>query len=249
MQAGRRSLKSPIDTPSDLVESDEDRGMEAPPWHKPVAGDAQRITLVRPEDLALGTAPLVDLIRERRSRRSYTEELLTLEELSFLLWAVQGLRRAPGAGPVTRRTVPASGGLHPFETYVVANGVEGVQPGLYRYLALEHELLFVSATGAAWLEGLVHACRGQSFVARAAAVLIWTAVPHRTEWRYANEAHKAIAQASGHACQNLYLAAGAIGAGTCAVSAYAQQAMDALLGVDGEDEFTIYLAPVGKVTS
>jgi len=78
-------------------------------------------------------------------------------------------------------------------------------------------------------------------------VFIWTALPYRAEWRYANEAHKSIAQASGHVGQNLYLASEAIGVGTCAITAYAQKAMDALVDVDGEQEFTVYVAPVGKV--
>ena len=69
---------------------------------------------------------------------------------------------------------------------------------------------------------------------------------YTTEWRYANEAHKVIAQASGHVCQNLYLASEAIGAGTCAVAAYAQSEIDSLVGVDGQDEFVVYVAPVGK---
>jgi nitroreductase len=56
-----------------------------------------------------------------------------------------------------------------------------------------------------------------------------------------------IAIDAGHVCQNLYLACAAIGAGTCAIGAYHQEKMDALLGVDGVDEFTIYLAPVGKI--
>jgi nitroreductase len=59
--------------------------------------------------------------------------------------------------------------------------------------------------------------------------------------------HKVIALDAGHVCQNLYLACEAIDAGTCGIGAYHQHKMDALLGVDGEDEFTIYLAPVGKV--
>jgi SagB-type dehydrogenase family enzyme len=82
---------------------------------------------------------------------------------------------------------------------------------------------------------------------RSAVVFLWTAIPYRTEWRYTIVAPKLIAQESGHICQNLYLACEAIGAGTCAVGAYDQKKMDELLGVDGEDEFTIYVAPVGKV--
>ncbi len=45
----------------------------------------------------------------------------------------------------------------------------------------------------------------------------------------------------------LYLACEAIGAGTCAIAAYNQTLVDALLGVDGYEEFGIYMAPVGKV--
>jgi len=93
---------------------------------------------------------------------------------------------------------------------------------------------------------IVPAALGQDFVAEAAVVFIWTAVPYRMEWRYGLAAHKAIALDAGHVCQNLYLACEAIGAGTCAVAAYHQELMDRLLGVDGRDEITIYLAPVGK---
>ncbi len=38
----------------------------------------------------------------------------------------------------------------------------------------------------------------------------------------------------------------AVGAGTCAIAAYNQEAMDLLVGVDGQEEFTVYVAPVGK---
>jgi SagB-type dehydrogenase family enzyme len=87
----------------------------------------------------------------------------------------------------------------------------------------------------------------QSFIGKAPIVFVWTAIPYRMEWRYDLAAHKVIALDAGHVCQNLYLAAEAIKAGTCAIAAYDQNLMDNLLRVDGEDEFTIYLAPVGKV--
>jgi SagB-type dehydrogenase family enzyme len=67
------------------------------------------------------------------------------------------------------------------------------------------------------------------------------------EWRYLETAHRVILLDAGHVCQNLYLACENIGAGTCAIAAYEQEAMDELLQVDGEDEFTVYLAPVGKI--
>ncbi len=67
------------------------------------------------------------------------------------------------------------------------------------------------------------------------------------EWRYHLAAHKVIAIDVGHVCQNLYLACESIGAGTCAIAAYDQEAFDRLLRIDGKDEFVIYLSPVGKV--
>ena len=88
---------------------------------------------------------------------------------------------------------------------------------------------------------------GQIFVGQAAVAFIWSVIPYRTEWRYAGVSHKAVAIDSGHLCQNLYLACEGIGAGTCAIGAYDQAKMDALIGVDGEDEFVIYMAPVGKI--
>ena len=90
------------------------------------------------------------------------------------------------------------------------------------------------------------ACLGQAFVVTAAVSFFWTAIPARMEWRYDRAAHKVIAIDAGHVCQNLYLACTALGAGTCAIAAYDQEDCDQLLGVDGEEEFTVYIAPVGK---
>ena len=246
-EEGRKLLKSPINIPADLMVSDENRKIPAPPIQKEYPEDAKLIDLAKLEALSIGRMPFIDTVRNRRSRRTWTEEALTLEEISFLLWAVQGIRRIGKKAPVTYRTVPASGGIHPFETYLVVNRVKSVREGLYRYLPLEHKLLHLKPISSEWLGQLGDACRGQEFVTKGAVVFIWTAIPYRAEWRYANEAHKSIAQASGHVCQNLYMASEAIGAGTCAITAYAQRAMDTLIDVDGEHEFTIYLAPVGKV--
>jgi SagB-type dehydrogenase family enzyme len=91
------------------------------------------------------------------------------------------------------------------------------------------------------------ACLGQRFAGQGAVTFLWTAIPHRTEWRYGPASYKVIAVDAGHVGQNVYLACTAIGAGTCAIGAYDQQACDELLGVDGQAEFTVYVAPVGKL--
>jgi hypothetical protein len=182
----RKFLKSPINTPEDVMKSDEDRKIAPPQIEKESPQDAKKIDLVHIEKISIGNASFIDIAKQRRSRRKYTDDALTLEEISFLLWAVQGTQRRRTKGPVTYRTVPASGGIHPFETYIVINRVDNISQGLYRYLSLDHQLLYLMQVDEAWLQQLVHACRGQSFVSKGAVVFIWTAIPYRTEWRYAN---------------------------------------------------------------
>ncbi len=241
MEQGRHFLKADDWQLWGTLETDQRKQIPPPPLEKPCPEGARLIDLVAPEDLTVGQTPLIEVIRRRRSRRTFTPEPLTLEELSFLLWATQGV----SGGRPEMRTVPSGGARHPFETYLVIRWVEGVEPGLYRYLPLEHRLCFLyplaerqAQMDAAW--------SGRRMMEESAVVFLWTAIPYRTEWRYSIVAHKIIAQDSGHLCQNLYLACEAIGAGTCAVGAYNQAAADAILGVDGEDEFVVYMAPIGR---
>lgn len=246
----RAFLKADLWREWERLESDQRKQIPPPPIEKPIPPDARQIALVAPEDFTLGTMPLIEAIRRRRSRRSFTAVPLTLEELSFLLWATQGVSRTQSGAPLQRgaavlRTVPSGGARHPFETYVAARDVTGLAAGLYRYLPLEHTLCFLQEYEIV-RPRLALAARQQRMIAEAPVVFIWTAIPYRTEWRYNIVAPKIIAQDSGHLCENLYLACEAIGAGTCAVGAYDQEATDAVVEVDGEDEFVVYLAPVGK---
>jgi SagB-type dehydrogenase family enzyme len=170
---------------------------------------------------------------------------LTIDELSFLLWATQGIRKQVGH-KTTFRNVPSAGARHALETYLGVMDVIGLEKGIYRYLPLEHQLLF-EFSEIHIEEKLVEAALGQAFVGQAPVVFLWSAIPYRMEWRYGPASHKVIALDAGHICQNLYLACEAIHAGTCAVAAYHQELIDHLLHLDGKDEFVIYLAPVGKV--
>lgn len=124
--------------------------------------------------------------------------------------------------------------------------VESLDPVVYRYLPLEHQLLYEFSEDQL-REKIVRAVLGQPYPGEAAVTFIWTAIPYRMEWRYGLAAHKVIAMDAGHVCQNLYLSCEAIGAGTCAIAAYDQEAMDRFLRIDGTDKFTIYMAPVGKI--
>lgn len=242
----REFLKDTIRQQIDFSQTDQHRGVEPPPLEKPFPADARRIGL--PPVGQWEGIELVDLataIGDRQSRRRFSPEPLALDELSFLLWATQGVREQDDNGAVLR-TVPSAGNRHALETYIAVLRVSGLEPGFYRYLPLEHQLLHLFHEEQ--MPGkLTDATLGQAFVGRAAAVFIWTTVPYRMEWRYGLAAHKVIALDAGHVCQNLYLACAAVGAGTCAVAAYHQELMDQLLRIDGEEEFVIYLAPVGKI--
>jgi len=175
---------------------------------------------------------------------------LSNEELSFLLWATQGIsgtvKEETTAALCYLRTVPSAGARHPFETYLIIHRVEGIPQGVYRFLPLEHKLLpLCERDNLGW--AITTICYGQEHVGSAAVVFIWSAIPCRMEWRYGYIAHRMIAIEAGHVCQNLHLAAEAIGGGACAVSGYDQGLIDKLIDVDGNDEFTIYLASAGKV--
>lgn len=225
--------------------TDQQKNIPPPPIEKPYPEGAITFDLIPPENLKLGTMPLIQAIRERHSQRKYTDETLTFEELSYLLWATQSIRSVIKSRGASLRVVPSGGARHPFETYLIVFRVEGLEQGLYRYSALEHKLVQIPASPIS-PEDVAEGCRDQGFVGKSAVVFVWSAIPYRSEWRYGSLSAKMIAQDSGHLCQNLYLAATSISAGTCAIGAYDQDAMDKILGLDGETEFVVYVAPVGK---
>ena len=186
-------------------------------------------------------------IPDSRSIRRYAHTPLSLEELAFLLWATQGVTERHG-DEATFRPVPSAGARHAFETYLYCRRVETLEEGIYRYLPLEHRLLF-EFTEPDLAARISEACLGQRFVGQGAVTFFWSVIPYRMEWRYGPAAHRVLPMDVGHVCQNLYFSAEAIGAGACAVAAYDQEALDALLHLNGEEEFVIYLAPVGKRTA
>lgn len=225
--------------------SDERRGVPVPPVQVPWEGTP---TILPPPRASL--LSLTDAVDSRRSVRSFKPEPLMPDELSWLLHAVSGVRkrvRRQDGGEITLRTVPSAGARHPLETLVAVFNVEDLTPGLYRYLPLDGALAFTGLTPSR--SEMTAACLGQRFCGESAAVFVWSAVPYRTEWRYGPVSPKLVALDAGHLCQNLYLAVEAVGAGTCAIGAYDQELADAMCGLDGRDEFVVYMAPVGKVTA
>lgn len=221
------------------------KGTPHPPLQKPYSDNGILISLISPEEFTIDDFSLIKAIGNRQSRRKFREDFLTLEELSFLLWATQGVREVSKIS--TKRMVPSGRARQGFETYLLINRVKGLSMGIYRYLPIEHKLLLISKEDHTLPERIIESCFNQKFIGNSAVVFVWAAYPYRMEWSFSVRAHKDILIEAGHICQNLYLACEAINCGTCAIGLYDQNLMDNLIGVDGENEFTAYLAPVGRI--
>jgi SagB-type dehydrogenase family enzyme len=227
-----------------LRPSDQSKRLPQPPLE--LAYNKARPVIDLPAPASLPDYPL-DLrtaIENRRSVREYAPRPLSLEELSFLLWCTQGVKETVDTY-ATLRTVPSAGARHAFETYLLVNDVEALSSGLYRFLALEHKLV-EEKREAGLADKLTAACLDQPYVKRSAVTFFWVAVVYRMAWRYGQRGYRYLHLDAGHVCQNLYLAAQAVGAGVCAIAAFQDQELNDLLGLDGEEQFVVYLATVGK---
>lgn len=236
-------------TEMEAIETDQMKNLPQPSLEKAAEPEETKIDLIPIVNIEVIKDNLVENIQNRRSRRRFADMALSLSELSFLLWASQGVKeviKRKDKAYATLRTVPSAGARHPFETYLVVHNVENLQPGLFRYLPIEHQLVFLKEIPHQ-RSRMIEAALGQQFAGECSVVFIWALTAYRAEWRYHLAAHKAALLDAGHICQNLYLACEAIGAGTCAIAAYDQKRTDCLIGVDGVEEFSVYMAPVGKV--
>lgn len=239
----RRFMLSEFDDES--IISDQEKGLPQPPLQKPVPEGATIIDLPKADESVFTKTDVYACLKGRRSRRKYVDQPISLNELSFLLWATQGVDRKMDNNYATFRPVASAGARHPFETYLWVFKVEGLKKGVYRYLALSHQLMLIKEEDE--LEQKANdATLGQKFVGNSAVTFVWSCIPYRGEWRYNITAHKAMLLDVGHICQNLYIACEAVGSGTCAIAAYDQKLCDKLNEIDGVDEFTVYMAPVGK---
>jgi len=184
---------------------------------------------------------LWESLRRRRSIREYGDAAVGLSVLSQLLWAAQGVTAR--RGPYALRTAPSAGALYPVETYLAVNRVERCGPGVYRYLVGGHALRLEreGEVGSA----LSRAALGQAMCGEAATTFIWSAVVERCACKDAGRAYRYIYLDAGHIAQNVALAAGALGLGACAIGAFFDDEVNALIGADGEEETTIYMMCVG----
>ena len=228
-------------------ESDQDLKLPQPPLVKAaIAPKSQWIPLTREFSSLSLKNDLLSLLRDRRSARIFTQQRLSLGQLSFLLWSAQGVKALRGKSYATLRTVPSAGARHPFETYLLVRNVEGLQPGAYHYLPLEHALEFLHPVER--IEDVITDSLCEQFwAAKANVVFYWSLMPYRCEWRYGIYAHHFALIDAGHIGQNLYLACTGLGLGCCAVAAFSHELCSQAFALDGEEEYIVYAMPVGTV--
>jgi SagB-type dehydrogenase family enzyme len=184
---------------------------------------------------------MVDVLKKRRSVRSFSPKPLSIAELSFLLWASTGVQRKEQGYDF--RTVPSAGALYPIETYLYANNVEDLEKALYHYNIEAHALEKLKV--GAFAENLAHAALGQNMCIKAPVVLIWTAIFARSKWKYAQRAYRYVYLDAGHIAQSLAVSAISIGLGSCQIGAFFDDEINQIIGVDGVGESVIYLSVVG----
>jgi SagB-type dehydrogenase family enzyme len=186
------------------------------------------------EEPSVGKAML-----KRRSVRSYSNESVTLFEISQLLWAAQGVTHQRGF-----RTSPSAGALYPLELYIVVGKVTNLDAGIYKYTPNQHRLIKI-------IEGdkrpeLCRAALNQSSVKNAPVVIVFCAVYQRTIVKYGERGIRYVFMEVGHSAQNVYLQAVALGIGTVTIGAFNDRKVKKVVKCALNEE-PLYIMPVGKL--
>ena len=225
-------------------QTDQMAGKAQPSLELDVPENSELIKLPEIENIHFPEMDVRTAIDNRVSVRRYDESNLSLEELSYLLWCTQGVKQIT-ARPVTMRTVPSAGARHAFETFILIKRVDGIEPGLYRYVATQHALV-EQDTSSTIHEKISTACFSQKMIDNSAVTFIWVAILERMKWRYGERGYRYLHLDAGHVCQNLYLAGEAIDVGVCAIAAFEDNDLNTSMHLDGKEQFAIYLASTGK---
>lgn len=185
-------------------------------------------------------------MEERRSRRIYAEEALDLSALACLCDSTQGIQKdIVFNGKATLRPVPSAGAKHAIETMVLVRRVNGLAPGLYRYLPKEHAVGWLGEATVDWLGALDAAFTSNRFQHNSAVTFFWIAVPERMVWHHGQRGYRNLYLDAGHIGQNFYLAAEGLGLAACTMCVFDDALMKQLLRLEG-DQFLLYTAAAGQ---
>ncbi len=187
-----------------------------------------------------GKVSVEKAIKGRRTVRDFREKGLSLNHLSQLVWAAQGITDPSE----NKRAAPSGGALYPLDIYVLIgeNGVEKMEGGLYRYLPKEHSLLPI-AKGDRRRE-IALASLSQMWMARAPVLFIITAEYRRITGKYGERGIRYALIEVGHVGQNLFLQAEALGLGAGIVGAFHDSEVSKIASLPSQHE-PLLIMPVG----
>lgn len=177
-----------------------------------------------------GELSLEETIRKRESIRNFKDKELTLDQISQLLWAAQGITHDG------KRAAPSAGATYPLEIYVVKSD------GVFRYKTEDHKL--ERAVEGDQRTPLALAALGQRFIAEAPIDIVMAAVYSRTSWRYRERAERYVHMEAGHAAENIHLQAVALGLGSVPIGAFSDGKVKSVLSLPKDHE-PLYIIPVG----
>jgi SagB-type dehydrogenase family enzyme len=203
-----------------------------------VTEDAAQIAL--PEPAKDSDTSIEQALWGRRSTRSFSNEAMTLEQLSQLLWAGQGI-----TDPSGKRTAPSAMALYPLKLYVVVGNVEGIKAGIYLYDPDTHTLNRV-------IDGdkrsaLAQAAMGQPSVSQGAVAFIISANYSIMTKSFSDRGIRFADLEAGHAAQNICLQAVGLHLGTVTVGSFTDSEVQKVLGLPS-GETPLYIIPTGNFT-
>ncbi len=216
----------------------------APP--SPVSSKSDStVTLVKPVDLpspALDSKTSVEkALKSRRSIRTFTDQSVSLKQLSQMLWAAQGVTADWGG-----RTTPSAKSAYPLTVYVLVSKVEGINPGLYTYLPgttkPQHQLSLLKPGN---LKEAFGTAIGQNSANLAPVSLIITGDFEKMATAFGGKrVDSNVYLEAGHSAQNLYLEAESLGLGMVTVAGFDQSKVREVIGTPQNEEI-IYVIPFG----
>lgn len=229
-------------------QTDQELKKPQPPLYKEPMGGKITELPVNYQTLPL-KQDILEILYKRKSSRVYTKEAMSLQELSYLLWATQGVKEIRGKNYATIRTVACGGARHQFECYMAIKNVEGLENGYYHYMPDRHAVeLIAEVDEENMFSEVENALWGQRWACRAQVVFFYSIIPYRAEWRYGVEAHRVALIDAGHITQNLYIACASAQLGTCAIAAVETELANQMFHLDGKEEFIFYAATAGKIS-
>jgi SagB-type dehydrogenase family enzyme len=189
---------------------------------------------------------LLEVMKRRRTNRIVTNEQLELCDLSACLYSGLGITGfvETETAVLPLKMTPSGGGRNPFEAFVWARNVRGLEPGIYHYSALQHSLELVNRAHGASPSAIT---QGQEWADGMPAIIFLVAVLRRTTWKYQDpNAYRVVLIEAGHIAQNIALVCTAKNLTACPTAALKHTDICELLGLSDMTQVPIYALLIGS---